>query len=98
MIKSVSESLSTEIQRSLDFFTATSAEDTISKIWLGGGTSKISGLKEVIEERTGMPCDRVNPFNNMQYDEKKFDVNYLQDMAPMAAVAVGLALRRMGDK
>jgi len=98
VIKSISDSLSTEIQRSLDFFTATSAEDSISRIWMSGGTCKISGLKEVIEERTGIPCERVNPFNNLAYDEKKFDVGYLQEIAPQAAVAVGLALRRVGDK
>ncbi len=98
VIRTVTDSLSTEIQRSLDFFTATSAEDNISRIWLGGGTSKVGGLREIIEERTGMPCEGLNPFNTLAYDEKKFDVTSLEEMAPQGAVAVGLAIRRVGDK
>jgi len=98
VIRNVSDSLGTEIQRSLDFFTATSAEDNISKIWLAGGTAKVSGLKEITEERTGIPCEMLNPFAGLSYDEKKFDVAYLEEMAPLAAVAVGLAIRRVGDK
>lgn len=98
VIRNISESLSTEIQRSLDFFTATSAEDNISKIWFGGGTSKISGLKEIIEERTSIPCEAVNPFAAVSYDEKNFDIGLLEQMAPQAGVAIGLAIRRIGDK
>ena len=98
VIRTITDSLSTEIQRSLDFFTATSAEDNISRIWLSGGTGKVSGLKETIEERTGMPCEQLNPFSNLAYDEKRFDLTSLEDFAPQAAVAVGLALRRVGDK
>lgn len=98
VIRSISDSIATEIQRSLDFFTATQAEDHITKIWLSGGTSKISGLSDVIEERTGVPVEMANPFNNISFDEKKFDINYLEQIGPQVAVAVGLALRRVGDK
>jgi len=98
VIRTVTDSLATEIQRSLDFFTATSAEDNISRIWLCGGTSKIGGLTEIVQERTGMPCEPVNPFTNLAYDEKKYDVASLEEIAAQSAVAVGLALRRVGDK
>jgi type IV pilus assembly protein PilM len=40
----------------------------------------------------------VNPFKNIIVDAKKFDVDLLQRMAPLAAVAVGLGLRKQGDK
>lgn len=98
VIKTTSDAIATEIQRSLDFFTATSAEDHITKIWLGGGTAKIGGLKDVIQERSGIPVEMINPFHNISFDQKKFDINFLEQIGPQAAVSVGLALRRVGDK
>jgi type IV pilus assembly protein PilM len=40
----------------------------------------------------------LNPFNNIVVDPKKFDAQLLQRMAPTAAVAMGLAMRRPGDR
>lgn len=98
IIRTVSENIAMEVQKSLDFFSTTSPEDHISKIWISGGASKVSGFKEVLEERSGIPVELVNPFNNISFDEKKFDINFLEQIGPQAAVAVGLALRRMVEK
>jgi type IV pilus assembly protein PilM len=46
----------------------------------------------------GVPVEIVNPFKNVEIDNRRFDPNLIMDLAPMAAVAVGLALRRPGDK
>jgi hypothetical protein len=40
----------------------------------------------------------LNPFSSLQISEKAFDPKYLSYMAPQAGVAVGLALRSIGDK
>ena len=40
----------------------------------------------------------MNPFKNIEIDNRKFDPAFIMDVAPMAAVAVGLGLRRPGDK
>lgn len=98
IIRTVSESIAIEVQKSLDFFSTTSPEDHISKIWLSGGASKVSGFKDVLEERSGIPVEMINPFNNISFDDKKFDINFLEQIGPQAAVAVGLALRRMVEK
>jgi type IV pilus assembly protein PilM len=39
----------------------------------------------------------MQPFKNIKIP-KKFDVTYIEEVSPMAAVAVGLALRRPGDR
>ena len=39
----------------------------------------------------------MQPFKNIRIP-KKFDLAYIEDVAPMAAVAAGLALRRPGDR
>ena len=40
----------------------------------------------------------MNPFKNIEIDNRRFDPATIMDIAPLAAVAVGLGLRRAGDK
>lgn len=98
IIRSVSENLAAEIQRSLDFFSATAAEDQITKISLMGGTAKIPGLTNIVESKTGITTEIVNPLASVDINQKEFDIKYLNEVAPLAAVGVGLATRRVGDR
>ncbi len=98
IFKSVVSEWVREIKRALDFLATTYREDTIEKIILSGGSSRISGFREYLEKETDMPIEYINPFSALTISEKKFDTKYLQYMAPEAGVAVGLALRHIGDK
>ena len=98
IIRSVSQAIAMEIQRSLDFFSATSADEQVSKIYLAGGTSKIPGLLGVIESKTGFPTEVIDPFQSIMINEDQFNINHIREVAPAAAVAVGLALRFVGDQ
>ncbi|MBE9485926.1 MAG: type IV pilus assembly protein PilM [Chloroflexi bacterium] len=92
------ENLVQEVQRSLDFFTATSSEDRVSKVYLTGGVSSSEQVREALETRLGIPAERVNPFRNLTINEKEFDSEYLNAIGPMFSVATGLAMRKVGDK
>lgn len=94
----VSENVATEIQRSLDFYSATSTEDKIARVYLSGGSALIPGLPQLIEARTGVPVEIANPFRRIEVPEKVLKGAFLPQIAPLAAVAVGLGLRRVGDK
>ncbi len=94
----VAEQVAGEIQRSLDFYAGTAADTKLSKVYLSGGTAKIPALFKTIEARVGVPVEIANPFKNVVIDSRRFDPGFIMDVAPMAAVAVGLALRRPGDK
>src|SRR5919202_133149 len=94
----VAEQVAGEIQRSLDFYAGTAADAHFSKVYLSGGTAKIPALFKTIETRVGVPVEIINPFKSIEIDNRKFDPAFIMDVAPMAAVAVGLALRRPGDK
>ena len=94
----VSEVLINEIQRSLDFFAATAMNADIAAIYLCGGAALQSGLVEGIERRLGTHVRALNPFHNIHVDPKKFDATLLQRMAPIASVAVGLAMRKPDDR
>lgn len=99
IVKEVSLSLATEIQRSMDFFWATFTDEHINKIYLSGGCSKSIELKRLIEDRVSdIPVEVLNPFAGIDCGEKAFDPEYLEYIAPLMAVSVGLALRRTGDK
>jgi type IV pilus assembly protein PilM len=98
VIQGVAEQLAGEIQRSLDFYAATAADHRISRVFLSGGTARIPALFKVIEQRAAVPVEILNPFKAIEIDNKKFDPAQLTSAAASAAVAVGLALRRAGDK
>ncbi len=98
VIQGVADQMAGEIQRSLDFYTATAADSHISRLYLSGGTAKIPALFKVIEQRVGVPVEILNPFKGVEIDNRRFDPNYVMDVAPSAAVAIGLALRRSNER
>jgi type IV pilus assembly protein PilM len=87
-----------EVKRALDFLLTTYPDQTIEKIVVSGGSCRIPGFKKYLEMETEIPVSELNPFSNLQINEKNFDPKYLSYVAPQAAVAVGLALRSVGDK
>ena len=94
----VANTLVTEIQRSIEFFKATSISVDISRVYLSGGSCQMQALIQAMEQRLEVSVELVNPFKNIVIDTRRFDIGLLQKMAPAAGVAVGLALRRRGDK
>ncbi|MGE5839689.1 MAG: type IV pilus assembly protein PilM [Deltaproteobacteria bacterium] len=87
-----------EIKRALDFLATTYPDETIEKIVISGGSCRIPGFQKYLEMETEIPVVELNPFGNLQVNDKAFDPKYLTYMAPQAAIAVGLALRSIGDK
>ena len=98
VLRDAIENLVQEVQRSLDFFTATSSEDRVTKVYLTGGVSSSAQVRETLESRLGIPAERVDPFRNLTISDKEFDKEYLDAIGPMFSVAVGLAMRKVGDK
>ncbi len=92
-IRSVTDSVVGEIARSLDFFTATSAESRIARVLLSGGGSKVAGFDKVFEERTGLDVELMNPLARMT-PSRSFDASYLEDVGPSLGVGIGLAMRK----
>ncbi|MEA2038715.1 MAG: type IV pilus assembly protein PilM [Thermodesulfobacteriota bacterium] len=87
-----------EIKRALDFVGTTYANETMEKIYVCGGASRTPGFKEFLGKETNIPVLDLDPFKNLIINENVFDAEYLRHMAPQAVIAVGLALRSIGDK
>jgi type IV pilus assembly protein PilM len=98
VLSTVSESIATEIHRSLDFFLSTSGGVGLSHVYLAGGAAPTPGLSGAIEAACGAPVTVVDPFRRIGVDERAFNPRFLADLAAQAAVAVGLGLRRGDDK
>ena len=98
ILQVVSENIAMEIQKTFDFFRATSSEDRLDRIFLAGGTSKVQGLRDLLAEKFEAGVEMLNPFNSVTYNPRDFDPDFINDVAPSAAIAVGLAARKVGDR
>ena len=98
VIADAAETLSQEVQRSLDFFSATSADEKVHKLYITGGVSKSAQVREALEQRLGIPVEIFDPFRDIIIDQKVFDLDYINSVGPLFSVVVGLAMRRLGDK
>jgi len=98
VIETVNGEVASEILRSFDYFKTTSLQEKVDKIIFSGGCAKIRGLLPFLSERLGVKVDMANPFNHVEINPKLFDMQYIRDTAPLAAVGVGLAIRRIGDR
>jgi len=98
ILEATAEQIAGEIQRSIDFYTSTIASDHIGRIFVSGGSAKVPALFKAIEQRAGLSVEILNPFRCIEIHNRRFDPAYIMDLAPVAAVAVGLGLRRLNDK
>ena len=96
VIREVTESVLLEIHKTFDFFSAGSSAQ-FDRIVLSGGASRIDGFREMLLERFATPVEEFDPFYAVTWDVKATDVDPAEAGAS-AAVAVGLALRRVGDR
>jgi type IV pilus assembly protein PilM len=98
VLAEVADGVAGQFQRSLDFFLASAADATISRIYLCGGSAKVPALQKSLQDKARTPVEILDPFRHITIDEKKFDMAFLRHHAAEATVAIGLALRRPGDK
>ncbi|MEM1176855.1 MAG: type IV pilus assembly protein PilM [Acidobacteriota bacterium] len=97
ILDDVSAEMANEVQKTFDFFSATSSEGAIDELVLSGGCALTPNLIEVLRERFGVPTELLNPFRKVIFKESDFNAEWLESIAPMLAVSVGLAIRRVGD-
>jgi len=98
IISSVVTDWCTEIRRALDFFYSTYPEDQIKRIILSGGGANIDEFRELLATEASAEVESINPFNNLKIDKKHFDDAFIKQIAPQAAISMGLAMRKVDDK
>jgi type IV pilus assembly protein PilM len=98
VLHAMTENVLLEIQKTFDFFKATAASDRIDRILLSGGACSVDGFAQALEDRFGAPVETFDPFKKITFDAQKLGFAEAQQVLPTAAVAVGLALRKAGDR
>jgi type IV pilus assembly protein PilM len=93
IITQACDTLAGEIQRSLDFYLATSGETEISQIYVSGGSAYLAPLAKSIEKRARVPVQLFDPLANLQVDAKNVNEAALRAQAAQFVVALGLSLR-----
>jgi type IV pilus assembly protein PilM len=88
----------TEIQRALEFFYSTYPDDQIKTILLSGGGGNIKQFRQLLAGETTAKVETIDPFKAFYLDKNKFDSSYIRQVAPQAAICMGLATRRVDDK
>jgi len=96
-LEKVAEQVAVEIQRSLDFYSGID-DSSFAKVYVSGGAARTPRLIQAIQGRTRTQTEIIHPFKAIHMDSKRFPPDFIEKMGTMAAVAVGLALRRPGDK
>jgi type IV pilus assembly protein PilM len=96
-IEPVSRELSLEVRRTFDYFgSASDHSERIGRIVISGGAARLPGMTDYLSSTWGIPVQAARPFARIEVGSR------LADEANAAsatwAVAVGLALRRPGDR
>ncbi len=97
ILNSVSEDFAGELRKTLDFFTATSGAERVDEVVLAGGGSGVLNLDSILRDKFGIPVSIMNPFQNISFNESEFNPEWVAEVGPSMAVAVGLAIRKVGD-
>lgn len=98
VLRAMTDNVLLEVEKTFDFYKTTAASDRIDRIMLSGGASRIEGFTESLRERFATEVEAFDPFRQVAFDPKKVGVDTLDDFAQVAAVAMGLALRKVGDR
>jgi len=95
ILETVSDILALEIQKTMDFYRATveDGDSAVQKILVSGGGSKLRGLMEFLSKQFDVPVEIFDPFRKIKVDARGFDPEYMREIVPEMAIAVGLALR-----
>ena len=86
--KATEDAIVEELRRSLRFYVKEAGNSDFRKVYLMGGTAKLRGLPEYIQEKVNIPTDVFHPFINVEMPEKFEDKK-----DPQLALAIGLAMR-----
>jgi type IV pilus assembly protein PilM len=93
ILRSVSDILILEIQKTFDFFRATASGENIQRIYLAGGTARVPGLVDLLREEFALPVEELYPFRKIVINPGRHNEDEVRELAPRLAIAVGLALR-----
>ncbi len=95
VLQAVTENVLLEMQKTFDFYKATAGSDRIDRVVLSGGAAAVDGFADALAERFGVHVSMFDPFRQIDFTQTPANA---AELAVTSAVAVGLALRKAGDR
>ncbi|MBX3350004.1 MAG: pilus assembly protein PilM, partial [Nitrospira sp.] len=74
------------------------ANADLNRVLVCGGVARAKGLIQQLSDRMQVPVEMADPFAEIDTTGCEMDPDLLAELAPAAAVGVGLALRAVGDR
>ncbi len=84
------------MDRALAYLKTSNEAEGLTRILLSGGGSHLAGVKELLNERFNVPTEIANPLLRVNYEASLFEGDDPSAKAPELAVAIGVALRKVG--
>jgi len=94
-VVSASEELFSGIEVAFSYFKSTAKVEQIDWIFLAGGGALVPFLPEFMQAKLSVPVDIINPLRNVDYDPDEYRQLELERIAPLLAVPIGLAARKV---
>ncbi len=82
------------LEPSLSYLKTSGEAEGIDRIVLSGGGAKLPGLAAYLTESYGVPAEVADPLAVLDYEPDLFGGADPEEMSPLLAVSVGLALRK----
>ena len=98
VMDSVNAEVASEIARTVDYYKTSTANAELSRVLVCGGVARARGLIQQLGDRMQLPVEMADPFAEIDITGCDIHPDLLVDLAPSAAVGVGLALRAVGDR
>ncbi len=98
VMDSVNAEVASEIARTVDYFKTSTADSELNRVLVCGGVARAKGLIQQLGDRMQLPVELADPFAEIDIAGCGVDPDLLAELAPSAAVGVGLALRAVGDR
>src|SRR5207248_1633920 len=95
LLRDTTSQLILEVRKTIDFYRAAAPIEKLSRIVVSGGAAGADGLVEMLGTEFDAPVDMFDPFRRVSRPKKGVGIDV---EGPAYAVAVGLAMRRQGDK
>lgn len=88
------EKLMNEIKKVLNFYIAAGASDQVNHCFVTGGSSRLPGIIESLQDLLEFESEYINPFDVIDV-KAKIDPDVLEEIATTGAIALGLAMRKI---
>jgi type IV pilus assembly protein PilM len=95
-LQGVVEDVCHDVNISIDYF-ENQYDRKVEEVYITGGAANTPGLPEILERTVQKPVNRWNPLQFMESELSKDAAQEMQDYAPQAAIALGLAARVRRD-